>query len=157
MSRFFETIWDTSYALLFIRMLQFSIRLFPKRIKSFGDLHCKSVMLEFLTTLKFSCHAFFIHPNGTIERHVTHTRSMIIVSGSNHVFCPKTRLQKWSFLVNISRVVYAPKLNVSKISLLRDRGYPPSFQKTRNPTVVEDRHFTWWPLYCNPGYNLVRS
>ena len=67
--------------------------------------------------------------------------------------CPtilkQTRLHFGSFLAKVSRVVSASKSDVSKTSLLTGRGYPPSFQKTRNPTVVEDRHFTWWPLYNN--------
>ena len=113
----------------------FDTLIFQNLTPQFDDLQCKSVISGFVTSLKISCHAFLIHPKCTVERHVTHTRNTIIGVGSNHLFCSKTRLQKWSFGVKVSRVASASKSNVSKTSLLTDRGYPPLFQKHEIPLL----------------------
>ena len=135
--------WPTQ---LFVRVPQFwyisfktiglDYKWFTVAISDFGILFMfKKQLSRFLIQFKFE-----------VERHVTHSWKKIIAVRSNHLFWSKTRLHFGSFLAKVSRVVSASKSDVSKTSLLTGRGYPPSFQKTRNPTVVEDRHFTWWPL-----------
>ena len=101
----------------------------------------------FFRSPKIGCPTFLIQLKFEVERHVTHSWKKIIAGHSNHLFRSKTRLHFGSILATISALVCGPRSHASKTPLLSGRGDPPSFSKTRNPTVVEDRHFTWWPLY----------
>ena len=147
MSHNFAPISETRYAIIYEDIKHFYPLVQSQSIFNLNDLRWISAILEFFRSSKNDCPTFLIQFKCDVERHVTHSWKKIITVHSNHLFCSKTRLHFRSFLAKVSRAVSTSKLYVPKTSLLTGRGTPPPFQKIRNPTVVEDRHFTWWPLY----------